>query len=129
MNKLDHNGAMLAQTVTCTASPPCRCDEATKLAYHGIAVLRGTGASGKESGSLMASGPAGSGRLLFKGTRTALGQGTGTWTLGKVTGLAGTKLVAHGTYSSQTNTLHAVAGTMNTVVSVNATYGCWNCAA
>ena len=67
--------------------------------------------------------------LLFKGTRTALGQGTGTWTLGKVTGLAGAKLVAHGTYSTQTDTLHTVTGTMTTVVSVNGIYGCWNCAA
>jgi hypothetical protein len=77
VNRLDQNGAMLAQTVTCTASAPCRCDGTAKLAYHGVAVHAGTGASGRESGSLVASGPAGSVTLLFKGTRTALGQGTG----------------------------------------------------
>ena len=107
---------------------PVRRDHEARLP-HGVAALPGTGAPGRESGSLVASGPAGSVTLLFRGARTALGQGSGTWTLGTVTGLAGAKLVAHGTYSTQTNTLHAVAGTMNTVVSVDSTYGCWNCAA
>ena len=46
-----------------------------------------------------------------------------------MTGLAGAKLVPYGAYSTQTNTLHAVTGTMNTVVSINTAYGCWNCAA
>ena len=129
MNKLDQNGAGLAQTETCTASSVCRCDGSTKFDYRGVAVLPGTGASGKESGMLVASGPAGSVTLLFKGTRTSLGQGTGTRTLGKVRGFAGATLVPHEAYSTQTNTLHAVTGTMNTVVSINTAYGCWNCAA
>jgi hypothetical protein len=129
VNKLDQNGAMVAETVSCTASSACRCDGSTTLTYRDVAVLPGTGASGRESGSLVASGPAGSVTLLFKGTRTSLGQGTGTWTIGRVTGLTGVKLVAHGAYSTQTNTLHAVTGTMNTVVSIDAAYGCWSCAA
>ena len=38
---------------------------------------------GREGGTLVASGPTGSVTLLFTGTRTALGQGSGTWTLGQ----------------------------------------------
>ncbi len=82
-NRLDANGALLSLTLTCTASAACACEGSTKLAYSSEAHLRGNGAPGRESGSLVASGPTGSVTLLFSGTRTALGQGSGTWTLGE----------------------------------------------
>ena len=128
VNKLDANGVLLSLTLTCTASSACRCEGSAKLAYRTTAGLPGTGASGTESGSLVASGPAGSVTLLLRGSRTALGQGSGTWTLGQVTGLQGVKLARHGSYATQTTTVRAVTGTMNTVVSITASFGCWNCA-
>lgn len=127
-NRLDANGALLSLTLTCTASAACTCEGSTKLAYRSEAHLRGNGAPGRESGSLVASGPTGSVTLLFIGTRTALGQGSGTWTLGQVTGFHGVRLATRGSYTTQTKTLQSVTGTMNTVVSVTGSYGCWNCA-
>ena len=128
-NRLDANGALLSLTLTCAASAACSCEGSTKLAYRSEAHLRGNGAPGRESGSLVASGPTGSVTLLFAGTRTALGQGSGTWTLGKVAGFHGVRLATRGSYTTQTKTLKSVTGTLNTVVSVTASYGCWNCAA
>jgi hypothetical protein len=120
---------MLAQTERCTASSVCRCDGSTQLAYRGLAVLPGTGASGKESGMLVASGPAGSVTLLFKGTRTSLGAGHGNVDARKGQGPRRRQARPARCLHTQTNTLHAVTGTMNTVVSINTAYGCWNCAA
>ena len=127
-NELDANGALLSLTLTCTASSACTCEGSTKLAYVTKATLRGNRAPGKESGTLVASGPTGSVTLLFQGTRTALSQGSGTWTLGKVTGFHGSSSTSHGTYRTQAKTLQSVTGTMNTLVSITATYACWDCA-
>ena len=121
-------GPVLSLTLTCTASAACTCEGSTKLAYRSEAHLPGNGAPGRESGSLVASGPTGSVTLIFNGTRTALGQGSGTWTLGQVTGFHGVRLATRGSYTTQTKTLQSVTGTMNTVVSVTGSYGCWNCA-
>jgi hypothetical protein len=73
----------------------------------------------------VASGPAGTITLLFKGTRTAVGDGKGAWTLGTVTGYDGVKLARRGTYSVTTKTLSYIVGTKNTLVRVNATLSPW----
>ena len=88
----------------------------------------GNGADGRETGTFVASGSIGTVTLNFKGTRTALGVGTGTWTLGKVKGYAGIKLVKGGSYSVTTKTISQIVGTLDSVVRITATFGCWACA-
>src|SRR5262249_48295327 len=91
-NKLDHNGALLSTTIVCNATASCKCAGATKLVYKTIAAEPGNGGSGREAGTFVASGPGGTVTLNFKGTRTALGEAKGAWTLGPVKGLTGVKL-------------------------------------
>ena len=66
--------------------------------------------------------------LSFTGKRTALGVGTGTWKLGKVKGYTGVKLVKSGKYAVTTKTISQVVGSFNSVVRMNASFGCWACA-
>jgi|SRR5579871_1567994 len=128
VDKLDSLGVLKSFTLTCKATGPCKCQGTTKLSYTSISVLSGTGAPGREKGTLLASGPAGSATLSFKGTRTALGVSTGTWTLGKTTGLPGVKFTRHGSYTTNTKTISTVTGTQQSSVKIAATFGCWNCA-
>ncbi len=127
VDKLDQLGVLKSFTLTCTASGPCKCQGATKLTYKSVSVLSGTGASGHEKGTLVASGPTGSATLSLKGTRSSLGVSTGTWTLGKRTGLPGAKLATHGAYTTNTKTTQTVTGTQQTNVKIAASFGCWNC--
>ena len=129
VDKLDSLGVLKSFTLTCKATGPCKCQGATKLSYTSVSVLSGTGAPGHEKGTLVASGPAGSATLSFKGTRTALGVSTGTWLLGKTTGLPGAKFTRHGSYTTSTKTLSTATGTQQSAVKIAATFGCWNCAA
>jgi hypothetical protein len=126
-NKLDHNGALLSTTIVCNAAANCECAGATKLVYKTTAAEPGNGASGRESGTFVASGPQGTVTLNFSGTRTALGEGKGAWTLGPVKGLAGVQLTRRGTYAVATKTLSQVVGTQDTIVRITATLGCWVC--
>ena len=87
VDTLDNLGVLKAFKLTCTAAGPCKCQGATKLTYRSVSVLSGTGAPGSEKGTLVASGPAGTATLSFRGTRTSLGVSTGRWTLGKTTGM------------------------------------------
>jgi hypothetical protein len=128
VDKLDSLGVLKSFTLTCKATGPCKCEGTTKLSYTSVSVLSGTGAAGHEKGTLVASGPAGSATLSFKGTRTALGVSTGTWTLAKTTGLPGVKFTRHGSYATNTNTLSSVTGTQQTSIKIAASFGCWNCA-
>jgi hypothetical protein len=128
VDTLDQLGVLKYFVLTCNASGPCKCQGATHLAYTSVARLSGTGASGREHGTLVASGPAGSVTLSFKGTLTSLGVGTGTWTLGKKTGFSGVKLTTHGSYTTTTKTTATVTGTQQTSVKVAASFGCWACA-
>ena len=129
VDKLDSLGVLKSFTLTCEATGPCKCRQATKLSYRSVSVLSGTGAPGHERGTLLASGPAGSVTLDFKGTRTALGVSTGTWTVGKTTGLADVKLTRHGSYTTSTKTISTVTGTEQSSIKIAATFGCWDCAA
>jgi len=126
-NKLDHNGALLSTTIVCNATASCKCAGATKLVYTTTAAEPGNGANGRETGSFVASGPRGTVTLNFKGMRTALGDGKGTWTLGPVKGLAGVQLTKRGTYSVSTKTISQIVGTQDTIVRISATLGCWVC--
>jgi hypothetical protein len=128
VDKLDSLGVLKSFTLTCKATGPCKCEGATKLTYTSVSVLSGTGAPGREKGTLVASGPAGSATLNFKGTRTALGVSTGTWTLGKTIGLPGAKLTRRGAYTTTTKTISTVTGTQQSFIKVAASFGCWNCA-
>ncbi len=126
-NKLDHNGALLSTTIVCNATANCKCAGATKLVYKTTAAEPGNGASGRESGTFVASGPQGTVTLNFKGTRTALGDGQGSWTLGPVKGLTGVQLAKRGTYAVTTKTVSQIVGTQDTIVRISATLGCWVC--
>jgi len=126
-NKLDHNGALLSTTIVCNATANCKCGGATKLVYKTTAAEPGNGGNGREAGTFVASGPQGTVTLNFKGTRTALGDAKGTWTLGPVKGLAGVKLTKRGTYAVTTKTLSQIVGTEDTLVRISATLGCWVC--
>jgi hypothetical protein len=129
VDTLDKLGVLKSFILTCKATGPCKCQGATKLSYTSVSRLSGTGASGRETGTLVASGPAGSSATLnFKGTRTALGVSTGTWTLGKTTGMTGAKLTRHGAYTTNTKTISSVTGTQQTSIKLAASFGCWNCA-
>ena len=66
--------------------------------------------------------------LKFSGQRTALGVGTGNWTLGKVKGYTGIKLVRRGKYTVTTKTISPVVGSFSSVVRMKAAFGCWACA-
>jgi hypothetical protein len=125
---LDHNGALKALTVVCKTGGTCKCEGATKLAYTSKTFSPGTGADGRETGTLVASSSIGTVTLNFTGKRTALGLGAGTWTLGKVVGYKGISLVKRGKYSVATKTLTEVVGSLTTVVRMNASFGCWACA-
>ncbi len=124
---LDANGALKSLSLTCQATGACKCGGATKLTYASTTLEPGNGASGKESGTLVAAGPNGTVTLKFSGPRSALGAGAGTWTLGKVIGYKGMKLVSHGRYTATTKTLSAVVGSHESVVRINASFGCWQC--
>jgi hypothetical protein len=124
---LDHNGALKSLTVNCRTEGTCKCEGATRLTYSSKTVSAGNGADGRESGTLVAASPVGTVTLIFTGKRTALGLGTGTWTLGKVKGYSGIKLVTRGKYSVTTKTLSQVVGSFNSIVRMNASFGCWAC--
>jgi hypothetical protein len=128
VDTLDSLGVLKYFVLTCNAVGPCKCQGATKLSFASRARLSGTGASGRETGTLVASGPAGSATLMLKGTRTALGVSTGTWTLGKTKGFAGVKLTTHGAYTIKSKTTQTVTGTQHSMIKVTASVGCWNCA-
>lgn len=124
-DKLDANGALLSTTIVCNATGSCSCGGSTKLTYTTTSVQAGNGNPGPEHGSFVAAGSAGTATLTFKGTRSALGAGKGTWRLGKVTGYKGVRLVRHGTYAVTTKTLSSVVGSRITVVRVTATLSPW----
>jgi hypothetical protein len=128
VDTLDKLGVLKSFTLTCKATGPCKCQGTTKLSYTSVSLLSGTGASGREHGTLVASGPAGSVTLNFKGTRTSLGVSTGTWTLDKTTGLPGVTFTRHGSYTTNTKTISSVVGTQQTSIKIAARFGCWNCA-
>ncbi len=117
---LDPLGALKSLSYTCTAK------NAT-FVYDVKAAEPGTGASGHEFGTLVASSPEGSVTLDFKGTRTAVGVSKGTWLIGKVTGYKGVRLTRHGTYSSTTAVLSTTVGTLDSSVKITAVVGCWRC--
>jgi hypothetical protein len=124
-DKLDANGALLSTTIVCNASAACSCAGSTKLTYTTTSVQAGNGNPGPEHGSFVASGPTGSATLEFKGSRSALGAGKGTWTLGTVKGFKGVRLLRRGTYNVTTKTLSSVVGSRSTVVRVTATLSPW----
>jgi hypothetical protein len=124
-DKFDANGALQSTTIVCNATGSCQCRGSTKLTYTTTSVQAGNGNPGPEHGSFVASGATGTATLVFKGSRTALGEGKGTWTLGTVKGYGGVRLVRRGTYSVTTKTLSSVVGSRSTVVRVTATLSPW----
>lgn len=127
LDKVDSNGALVSATISCSTTGACSCAGRTKLVYTSTATEPGNGASGRERGSLVASGPAGSVTLNLTGVRTGVGDGKGRWTLGKVTGYKGVALTSRGTYSTTMKVQSAVIGTKDTLVRIAATFSCWRC--
>jgi hypothetical protein len=117
---LDRLGALKSLSYTCSAKNG-------SFVYNAKAAEPGTGASGHEFGTLVASSPEGSVTLNFKGTRTADGVSKGTWLIGKVTGYKGVRLTRHGKYSSNTATLSTTPGTLDSAIKITAVVGCWRC--
>jgi hypothetical protein len=128
VQKLDSNGALKSLTLVCKTDGTCKCEGATKLTYSSSTLSPGNGADGRETGTLTAASSVGTVTLNFTGKRTALGVGTGTWKLGKVKGYTGVKLVKSGKYAVTTKTISQVVGSFNSVVRMNASFGCWACA-
>jgi hypothetical protein len=128
----DHNGVVTSSTLTCQARAACSCQGATRLVYETATVSPGNGASGKEKGTLVATGPHGSVTLSLVGVRATTGPGVamskGTWTLGNVSGVARSGLASRGAYTTQTTSLTSVTGTTQTTVRISASIGCWACA-
>jgi hypothetical protein len=125
---LDSNGALKSLTVVCKTTGACTCERATKLVYSSKTLSPGNGADGRETGTLVAASAVGTVTLTLTGKQTALGVGTGTWTLGKVKGYTGIHLAGRGKYAVTTRTLSQVVGTFKSVVRMNASFGCWACA-
>jgi hypothetical protein len=127
IHALDHNGATTSVTVTCATTVKCSCQGSTQLALNVKAVEPGTGADGKETGTLVASGPKGTVTLRLAGKHTSLGVGKGTWTLLRKSGYAGVQLARQGTYTTTQHTLSHLMGTPDSTVRIAATIECWNC--
>lgn len=126
-DKLDPNGALESSTIACTGKASCKCGGAAELTYTSTATEPGTGADGHETGTIVASGPLGTVTLRLAGKHTSLGGGTGVWTLVKSTGFKGVTLTRKGSYTTQTHTVSHVTGSMDTIVHISASVGCWRC--
>jgi hypothetical protein len=126
-DKLDTNGALKSTTFTCTASGACACDGSTKLDYSYVSTEPGSGANGRETGIIVVTGSKGSLTFHLKGIHTAVGTGTGTWTIVKATGYGGVKLTRTGKYETGTKTLKQIPLTLKTTVRISTSLGCWQC--
>jgi hypothetical protein len=123
----DSNGALKSASVACTASASCACPGSTRLAYSVTAVEPGTGAPGRESGTLTATGTAGTLTFRLSGKHSAIGGGTGTWTLVKSIGYQSVHLTRSGTYTTITTKLKQIPQTKTTTVKIAANLSCWQC--
>ena len=124
---LDSNGALKSASIACTAAASCACAGSTQLAYSVTAVEPGTGAPGRESGTLTATGPTGILTFHLKGKHSAIGGGSGTWQLVKTVGYTGVQLSRAGTYTTTTQRLRQVPQSMTTIVRIATTMSCWRC--
>jgi hypothetical protein len=124
---LDSNGALKSASILCTGSGRCACQGATALAYSVKAVEPGTGAPGRERGTITATGPNGTLTFQLSGKHSALGAGTGTWTLAKAVGYKGVHLSTAGTYSTTVQRLKQVPQSMITIVKIETNLSCWQC--
>jgi hypothetical protein len=136
VDTLDKNGALKYATNTCITSARCKCAGSTRLDFQTVERESGTGAPGRETGTLVASGPLGKVTLILRGTQQALMQRgvpviqeTGTWTRGPVTGYSGVQLATRGTYKAIITTNSTVTGSKVSLVHIAATFGCWRCSA
>jgi hypothetical protein len=136
VDTLDKNGALKYATNTCITSARCKCAGSTRLDFTTVERESGTGAPGRETGTLVASGPLGTVTLLLKGTQQAMMakgvsviQETGLWAMGKVTGYPGVQLTKRGTYKAIITTNSTITGSKVSLVHIAATFGCWRCSA
>ena len=123
----DSNGALKSASIACTALARCACAGSTQLAYAVTAVEPGTGAPGREAGTLTATGPAGTLTFHLSGKHSAVGAGTGTWTLVKTVGYKGIRLSRAGTYATTTQRLKQIPQSMTTTVRIATSLSCWQC--
>jgi hypothetical protein len=124
---LDTNGALKSASITCIATASCACAGSTQLAYSVTAVEPGTGAPGRESGTLTATGPPGTLTFRLSGKHTAVGGGSGMWQLVKIVGYKDVQLSRTGTYSTTTQRLKQIPQSMTTLVRIATNLSCWRC--
>jgi hypothetical protein len=120
-------GTTLSTIVTCDAAGTCACRGTTKLAYHTESRYPATAPGGREQGHITATSAEGSVTLSVSGKRESGAMGTGTWTLGKVSGYAEFDFRKRGTYTVATKELSQIAGTTSSRVRITATLACWFC--
>ena len=124
---LDSNGALKSASVVCKGSGKCACEGSTGLAYSVTAIEPGTGAPGKEHGTITATGPTGTLSFQLSGEHSAIGGGTGTWKLVKTVGYKGVQLSRTGTYTTTTERLKQIPQSMITTVKIATNLTCWQC--
>jgi hypothetical protein len=126
----NHNnsiGTTLWSIITCDASGACACRGTTKLVYHTESKYPATAPGGREAGRITATSSGGSVILSLAGKRASITNGSGTWTLGKVSGYSGLAFRQRGTYTVTTKELSKVSGTTTSKVRITATLACWYC--
>lgn len=123
----DSIGVTVSSVVTCDAAGTCACRGTTKLVYHTESKYPATAPGGRETGRLTATSTEGTVTVALAGKRASIALGTGTWTLGKVSGYSGFNLRKRGTYSVATKELSKIAGTTTSRVRITATLACWYC--
>jgi hypothetical protein len=125
-NKVDKNDVMISSTLTCTTKAICECSERTALVYESVWTSPGTGASGREKGTITATGKNATVMLELSGTRDGSGASSGKWVLGKVTGQPRADFRSQGTYRAMVKTLDPDASP-TTSVRIAAAISCWSC--
>ena len=126
-NRVDSNDVVLSSVVTCTMKAYCACNgQKFQLSYDSSWKSAGNGGPGHEKGQLVARNSSATVTLWLSGKRLGDGTSSGTWTLGKVTGLPKTDFQSHGTYTSLTKPNGS--DLQPTVPArVTAAIGCWSC--
>jgi len=124
---LDQNGALKSASIVCTGSGKCACAGSTGLAYAVTAIEPGTGAPGKERGTLTLTGPTGTLSFQLIGKHSAIGGGAGTWKIVKTVGYKGVQLIRTGTYRTTTQMLKQIPQSMITTVKIATNLTCWQC--
>ena len=126
-NRVDSNAVVLSSVVTCTMKAYCACNgQKFQLSYNSSWKSAGNGGPGHEKGQLVARNASATVTLWLSGRREGDGTSSGTWILGKVTGLPKQDFQSHGTYTSLTEP-NGSEFQPTVAARVTAAIGCWSC--